>query len=42
MFYETGLTRLQEGWVKEKEDIYVSVYKQLTNDLLAQDKQNQN
>ena len=39
---ETNLLRLQKSWSKKKEDLCDRVYKQLTSDLLARDKQNQN
>lgn len=37
---EVDLLFLQEGWSKEKEEIYDKVYKQLTCDLLVKDEQN--
>lgn len=39
---ETNLLRLQKSLSKKKEDLCDRVYKQLTSDLLARDKQNQN
>ena len=42
MMCELDLFHLQENWDKEKEKVCDEVYMQLTSDLLARDKQNQN